>query len=159
MIYLLDINVLIALCDPAHPHAETARRFFSTSLTRHGWSTCPLVENGFLRIFGSRRYPGGPGSPQAARSILAGLIANPGHQFWQDNLSVMSENVFPHLPASDDLTHLYLLGLAVNHGARFATFDAGIDASRIPGGNAAYHVISPPESPAHSQPKPDKAQG
>lgn len=75
MTHLLDINILIALCDPAHPHASAARRFFSTEFTRDGWATCPIIENGFLRIFGGRNYPGGPGSPQAARPILAVLFA------------------------------------------------------------------------------------
>jgi uncharacterized protein len=141
MIHLLDINVLIALCDPAHPHAAAARAFFGASLARHGWATCPLVENGFLRIFGSRKYPGGPGSPQAARHLLAGLLATPGHQFWPDDLSLTAAGVFPNLPASDDLTDIYLLGLAVKHQGRFATFDAGIDATIIPGGSAAYCII------------------
>ncbi len=62
MIHLLDINVLIALCDPVLPHAAAAQMFFGGGLARNGWATCPLVENGFLRIFGSRKYPGGPGS-------------------------------------------------------------------------------------------------
>lgn len=138
MIHLLDINVLIALCDPAHPHAAAARKFFEAGLARQGWATCPLVENGFLRIFGSRRYPGGPGSPKSARFLLAGLLATPVHQFWQDDLTLMAAGVFPTLPASEDLTDLYLLGLAVKHGGRFATFDARIDATIIPGGPAAY---------------------
>ena len=141
MIHLLDINVLIALCDPAHPHAAAARGFFGNSLARHGWATCPLVENGFLRIFGSRKYPGGPGSPQSARFLLAGLLATPGHQFWQDDLTLLAAGVFPNLPSSDDLTDIYLLGLAVKHGGRFATFDARIDASIVPGGPAAYNII------------------
>lgn len=144
MIHLLGINVLIALCDPAHPHAAAARRFFGAGLARHGWATCPLIENGFLRIFGSPRYPGGPGSPQSARVLLAGLLATPGHQFWQDDLTLLAAGVFPHLPASEDLTDIYLLGLAVKHGGRFATFDARIDASVVPGGPAAYGIIPSP---------------
>ena len=138
MIHLLDINVLIALCDPAHPHATAARVFYRSGLAQNGWATCPLVENGFLRIFGSRNYPGGLGSPQAVRSILDGLLATPGHQFWPDDITLMAASAFPNLPASDDLTDLYLLGLAVKRGGCFATFDRRIDASLIPGGPAAY---------------------
>lgn len=137
MIHLLDVNVLIALCDPAHPHATAALRFFSANLARNGWATCPLLENGFLRIFGARKYPGGPGSPQAARPILAGLLAAPGHQFWEDDLTLTAATVFPNLPAAEDLTDIYLLALAVKHSGRFATFDRNIDASLIPGGPAA----------------------
>jgi len=141
MIHLLDINVLIALCDPAHPHAAAARDFFSARLARNGWATCPLIENGFLRIFGSRKYPGGPGTPQAARQILAGILASPGHQFWPDDLSLCDVARFPSLPGSLALTGLYLLALAVKQGGRFATFDGGIDASLLPGGISACHVI------------------
>ncbi len=82
MIHLLDINLLIALCDPAHPHASEAVDFFDEELFRDGWATCPLVENGFLRIFGARTYPGGPGSPKEARPILLRLLAAAVHQFW-----------------------------------------------------------------------------
>lgn len=141
MIHLLDINVLIALCDPAHPHAAPARRFFAAGLAREGWATCPFVENGFLRIFGSRKYPGGPGSPQAARLLLLGLRASPGHVFWPDSLSLLTLPAFPRLPESDELTDLYLLALAVKHEGRFATFDQGLDAALLPGGPAAYHLI------------------
>ncbi len=141
MIHLLDINVLIALCDPAHPHAVAARNFFAADLARNGWATCPLVENGFLRIFGARKYPGGPGSPQVARQILASLLATPGHQFWSDDLSLMAPGVFPNLPASDHLTDLYLLALAVKHRARFATLDRRIDPALVPGGTEAHFRI------------------
>lgn len=146
MIHLLDVNVLIALCDPAHPHHPAARSFFTSGLTRNGWATCPIVENGFLRIFGGRKYPGGPGSPQAARTFLARLIAMGGHQFWPEDLTLTDAQMFPGLTVSEDLTDLYLLGLAVKHGGRFATFDEGIDTSLIPGGAAAYFAIPTPLS-------------
>jgi len=141
MIHLLDVNVLLALCDPAHPHAEAARHFFSANLARNGWATCPLVENGFLRIFGARKYPGGPRSPQAARPVLAGLLAFPGHQLWEDDITLTAASVFPKLPPADDLTDIYLLALAVKHKGRFATFDAGIDATLIPGGPGALLIL------------------
>ena len=116
MIHLLDINVLIALYDPVHPDAAAAETFFAGGLARNGWVTCPLFENGFLRIFGSRKYPGGPGSPQAARHLLAGVLATPGHQFWDDDTTLMTSAMFPNLPTFDQLTDLYLLELAVEHG-------------------------------------------
>jgi toxin-antitoxin system PIN domain toxin len=141
MIHLLDVNVLIALCDPAHPHAAAARQFFSTTVPRQGWATCPLVENGFLRIFGSRKYPGGPGSPQGARYLLAGVMATPGHEFWPDDVSLSMAGDWPQLPDANDLTDFYLLALAVRHGGVFATFDARLDPSLIPGGASAYVVL------------------
>ncbi len=146
MIHLLDVNVLIALCDPAHPHAESAREFFTRDLARNGWATCPIVENGFLRIFGSRSYPGGPGSPQTARLLLAGVLVTPGHQFWADDLSLMEESRFPCLPGSQDLTDIYLLALAVKRGGKLATFDRRVDPSLVPGGAKALLVLDPQAS-------------
>ena len=138
MIHLLDVNVLIALCDPAHPHAEVASRYFAAGPLRDGWATCPLTENGFLRILGSERYPGGPGSPTAARTILASLVASPGHQFWTDSVSLLDPRIFSQLESPAQLTDLYLLGLAVAKSGRFATFDHRIDPRSIPGGPQAY---------------------
>jgi hypothetical protein len=45
------------------------------------------------------------------------------------------------LLTSDQLTDLYLGGLAAKHGGRLATSDAGIDASLITGGPAACIII------------------
>lgn len=141
MIWLLDVNVLIALGDANHPHRAAALRLFERSATVDGWATCPLTENAFLRIVGGAAYPGGPGSPGEARRLLDALCAAPGHAFWPDDLSLADTRIFPTLPASRQLTDLCLLGLAVKRGGRFATFDARIDPTLIPGGPAAYHLI------------------
>jgi toxin-antitoxin system PIN domain toxin len=140
MIFLLDVNVLIALGDANHPHRLAALRFLESSATVEGWATCPLTENAFLRILGGS-YPGGPGSTAEARRLLNSLRAAPGHQFWPDDISLSDTALFPKLSNSQHLTDLYLLGLAVKHGGRFATFDQQIDATLIPGGAAAYHCI------------------
>ena len=141
MIHLLDVNVLIALGDANHPHRSAALRFFETRATVDGWATCPLTENAFTRILGGHSYPGGPGSTGEARRLLEALCAAPGHQFWPDDLSLSDARLFPMLPASQDLTEIYLLALAVKHGGRLATFDRRMDPSLLPGGPAAFQLI------------------
>jgi toxin-antitoxin system PIN domain toxin len=141
MITLLDANVLIALGDAGHQHESAAIRFFENVAVPSGWATCPLTENAFLRILSQPSYPRHVGSPAEARRILDRLLAAPGHQFLPDDLSLMDIRRFPILPPSRHLTDLYLLGLAVKHGGRFATFDAGLDPSLIPGGHAACFII------------------
>jgi len=144
MIQLLDANVLIALGDANHTHRVAALRFFEKSATVEGWATCPLTENAFLRIVGANNYPGSPGSTTEARRLLDALRAAPGHQFWHDDLSLSDSRLFPLLPASRHLTDFYLLALAVKRGGRFATFDASLDPSLVPGGRSAYFLVPTP---------------
>ena len=140
MITLLDANFLIALMVEDHPHHHAALRFFPEAQAT-GWATCAIIENALLRIVGSPAFPGGPGSPQAIRKHFLAYLASPGHQFWTDDLSLCDPTYFPELPAAKHLTDIYLLGLAVKRGGRFATFDAKIDASVLPGGIGAYYMI------------------
>jgi len=43
-VYLLDVNVLLALCDSLHVHHEAAHRWFG-DYGRTAWATCPITEN------------------------------------------------------------------------------------------------------------------
>lgn len=135
--FLLDINVLIALADPDHQHHGKAEAFFLAN-HRAGWATCPITENGFVRILGAASYPKGPGSTESAREILRQLCGFEGHRFWPDDISVRS---LVTLPKSKHLTDQYLLGLAIQRLGRLATLDQRIDAALIPGGAAAYLVL------------------
>lgn len=140
--HLLDVSVLIALCDPLHECHESAVSWFQDTMAV-GWATCPLTENGLVRILGHTAYPGGPGSPAKARLLLQALLRTAGHEFWTDELSIADASVFPTLgrTTSAILTDLYLLSLALHHGGRFATFDRRIDPSIIPGGRDGLVVI------------------
>ena len=60
---LLDVNVLIALLDAEHVHHDAAREWMRENI-RHGWATCPITQNGCLRIHGATRLP-------APHSVLA----------------------------------------------------------------------------------------
>lgn len=135
--YLLDINILIALGDPFHVHAARAHRWFS-SIKGEVWATCPLVQNGFLRILGNASYFKSPGPPQVVNGLLQQICRRPGHQFWPDSLTLCD---YPALPGARHLTDFYLLALAIHHRARLATLDRRIDPTQIPGGETAYCVI------------------
>ncbi|MBP1742910.1 MAG: domain protein family protein, partial [Deltaproteobacteria bacterium] len=63
-IYLLDINLLLALSDPMHIHHPLAHRWFAEK-GQHAWATCPLTENGFIRIASHPNYPNRPGDVTA----------------------------------------------------------------------------------------------
>ena len=134
---LLDINILIALADADHEHHSRAASFFATCGAT-GWATCPLTENGFIRILGRPEYPKGPGSSAKARDLLNQLCAVHGHHFWPDEITLRE---FTTLPLSKHLTDHYLLGLAIHRKGKLATMDQRIDASALVGGKDAYLII------------------
>lgn len=138
--HLLDVNILIALGDPAHAHHQRSRTWF-LSPEREAWATCPLTENGFVRIVGHPGYPGFGGGTTEARTALRALTSAPGHQFWPDDLSVMDSAVFPRIASSKHLTDQYLLALAVHRSGILATLDQRIDAAVVSGGSAACFVL------------------
>ena len=53
---LLDVNVLLALFDSEHAHHARARAWWVQNRDQ-GWASCPLTQNGFIRIMSSPGYP------------------------------------------------------------------------------------------------------
>lgn len=140
--YLLDVNVLIALVDPAHVQHEAAHEWFAR-VGNPSWASCPLTENGLLRIVGHPRYPNTPGTPAAVAEILRGLRAMPGHKFWPDDISLMDTRWVDttRLLSHTQVTDTYLLALACAHQGRLASFDRRLVADAVLGHRDALHVI------------------
>lgn len=141
--YLLDVNVLIALIDPAHIQHDPAHEWFAKE-GRHAWATCPLTENGVLRIVGHPRYPNSPGTPAAVAPLVAGLRALPGHMFWSDNISLLDDKKVDvtRLLSFGQVTDSYLLALARAHKGQLATFDRRLVADAVRDGAQSLHLIS-----------------
>jgi len=140
--YLLDVNVLIALVDPAHVQHEPAHQWFAHT-GRASWASCPITENGLLRILGHPRYPNSPGTPAAVAKILAGLRALPGHVFWPDDISLMDTARIDatRLLSHEQLTDTYLIALAAAHGGQLASFDRRLVHDAVLGGMQALQLI------------------
>ena len=92
MTFLLDVNVLIALIDPTHVAHDAAHRWF-TATGAASWATCPLTENGVIRIVGHPKYPNSTGSPAAVAPVVLGLRSLPGHVFWTDDFSLIDSAI------------------------------------------------------------------
>jgi uncharacterized protein len=140
--FLLDVNVLIALIDPAHVQHDRAHAWFETKGHR-AWATCPLTEMGVLRIVGHPRYPSSPGSPAAVAELLVSLRKLAGHTFWPDDVSLLDGR---HADAtrlldSAHVTDSYLLALAHAHKGQLATFDRRIPTDSVVDGVNVLHVI------------------
>ena len=141
---LLDINVVIALLDPDHIFQERAHQWWSANSGR-GWASCPLTENGVVRIMSM------PGYRQKMRFTpndvivrLREFIDKTDHEFWPDEISLIDEKIFAagRIHSPKQITDLYLLALATKHQGRLVTFDQGISLSAITGAEAENLCIA-----------------
>ncbi|MBI1896923.1 MAG: VapC toxin family PIN domain ribonuclease [Acidobacteria bacterium] len=141
---LLDVNILIALFDTHHIHHTAAYDWFRSNRT-NGWATSPLTLNGCVRILSNPRNPTISATPAEVITALNTLCSDPHHHFWPDDVNLLDPTLFlPHLIASHhSLTDLYLLGLAVRHGGRLATFDRSIRTHAVIGAEPRYIELIP----------------
>lgn len=132
---LLDVNVIIALIDPEHTLQDRAHQWWMLN-RKHGWASCPLTENGAVRIMSNPNYR------QNTKFTPGGMIVSikdfaerTDHEFWSDDISIIDEKIFvPGLIHSPkQITDLYLLALATKHNARLVTFDQNIPLSAVIG--------------------------
>lgn len=141
--FLLDVNVLIALIDPAHIQHDLAHKWFAKS-GKKAWASCPLTENGVLRIVGHSRYPNSLGTPAAVVALMTGFFALRGHEFWPDDVTLFDGGRVhsDRLLNSGQVTDTYLLALAAAHGGQLATFDRNLVTNAVVNGSKAIHLIA-----------------
>ncbi len=137
---LLDVNVLIALLDLEHSLHERAMAWLQRNATQ-GWASCPLTQNGCLRIMSHSSYP--QAQPVAAIARRLAHACNTAlHQFWPDDLSLLDPAVvdYQRVHSSRELTDLYLLALAVKRAGMLVTFDHAISLEAIRGAEP-HHLL------------------
>lgn len=142
MIYLLDVNVLIALLDAGSPFHGAAHDWIG-DLAEEGWATCPITENGVIRILSNRNYVRYPGSAVVISGMIDMIAKRAKRHFWADDVSLADTALFSleRITHHNQITDTYLLGLAASKGGRLATFDRHIDVTTVIGGAEALHVI------------------
>ena len=144
-ISLPDVNVLVALHDPAHMHFESAHRWFARGRSQ-GWATCPLTLNGCVRILSNPNYPRFEASVEDIIDRLRTLCSVPHHHFWSEELSLLDGEVFrpSHIAGPRQITDVYLLALAVLHGGKLVTFDRSIPWKAVVGaGPGSVEILEP----------------
>jgi toxin-antitoxin system PIN domain toxin len=145
---LLDVNVLVALFDPDHVHHDAAHDWFADNHSA-GWATCPLTENGFVRVVANPSYAGAVTRAVDLVNRLRRFCAAREHRFWPDAVSLCDHTLFdPALVGGHrHVTDVYLLGLARKMGGRLVSFDRTIPLKAVRGATAAtLAVISPVDS-------------
>ena len=142
---LLDVNVLVSLFDADHIHHDIAHDWFADHRLR-GWATCPITENGLIRVLANPQY-GSPvvGAP-AIIERLRTFCASGHHEFWADEVSLADAALFnpAFVRGHRQLTDVYLLGLAAKKGGRLATFDRSIPLAAVrSAGPGTIEIIGP----------------
>ena len=142
MTFLLDVNVLIALLDDEHVAHHRVLPWFEDEGMK-GWATCPITQNGVIRILGHPTYPGGHGDCRMIAALLSELCKPDQHIFWSDDLDLLNSDIvqIDRLPSSKHLTDTYLLALACSRSAPLATLDRKLSTAAVTGGSSALHVI------------------
>ena len=136
---LLDVNVWVALFDDAHQFSARANAFIDTPGVQI--ATCPLVENGVIRVLSLPSYGRKGGLPiQRVREQLRSACAELDHEFWPDDISLRDEALvdFNRVQGHNQITDLYLLALAVHRGGCRASFDQAIALSSVPSAQARH---------------------
>ena len=138
---LLDVNLLIALLQPDHVHHATAHRWWRKNRSA-GWASCPLTQNGFVRIVSQPRYSN-PMSTAAALALFAEQTIETDHAFWPDDVSLLDSDRFDlgRVVGPRQLTDIYLLALALKHGGRLATFDRAIPVAAVRGAEPQHVAL------------------
>jgi uncharacterized protein len=127
MVSLLDVNVLIALAWPNHVHHEAAVKWFK-STQRAGWATSPSTQSGFVRVSSNPKIVPLARPVPEALSLLRRLTALEGHHFWVDDIQICRSPLVheERLASHRQISDAHLLGLALRHKGRLATFDRGL---------------------------------
>ena len=131
---LLDISVILALLDVDHVFHRSAHAWWKTE-RKKGWASCPLTENGVVRIMTQPSYAE-PDRYSATDviSLLNGFANDTDHLFWADDISLLDESRFEskRILGPKQLTDIYLLGLAASNGGRLVTFDRRVTPAAVP---------------------------
>jgi toxin-antitoxin system PIN domain toxin len=135
---LLDVNILLALFHEGHVHHDVAHDWF-VDHAGSGWASCPMTENGLIRILGSparvkEHLPLGE-----VTDLLKTFCEHTAHQFWPDDISIRDTDRFniEAIRGHQQVTDVFLLGLAVKHDGKFVTLDQRVPLAAVKGATRA----------------------
>lgn len=130
---LLDVNMLIAFFDKEHQHRSLVKNWLGNWLKAgNKWATCPITQNGCLRILSLPNYKNGF-KPIEIKHHLSNAVASDNHVFIPDNISLLQDELinWQHIQGAKQLTDAYLLALAKHNQTVFVSLDGRIDINTV----------------------------
>jgi len=125
--FLLDANVLIALCWSNHAHHSVALGWFKGHAAQ-GWATCAFTQSAFVRVI---LQPAFSNSAMQAAEVIELLALNTAHakHHYLDvdfDMRALQTACTGGLLGHRQITDAWLLATAIRHKTKLVTFDAGI---------------------------------
>lgn len=141
-LYLLDVNLLVAMTLRDHVQHRIARQWFDT-LQPASWATCSYTEMGFARICLNGDVTGRTIIWSSILAMLTKFRTLPGHRLIQDNLDLLSSPVVTRAPVFGhrQVSDLYLAALAARNSAVLATLDRGVVEGLHPEDRSFVHLV------------------
>ncbi len=128
--FLLDVNMLVALAWDDHTQHDQAHEWFSGQ-AQSGFATCHVTQSGFVRVSLQISGVSCQITTQDAIGMLNSFTSQQSHSFWNDGPVETSSALWPTVTGHKHVTDLNLFLIARRNGGRLVTFDASIK-SRLP---------------------------
>jgi toxin-antitoxin system PIN domain toxin len=132
--YLLDVNVLVAILDPQHVSHSVCLRWFLRNSAK-GWATCPLTENGLVRVLIQPAVGLGRFRASDVLDLIADFRRHKHHVWLLDDVSLCDEDrrFTDRISRPDHVSDAYLLSLCRRSGLKLATQDHKLEPALAPG--------------------------
>jgi toxin-antitoxin system PIN domain toxin len=146
-VFLLDVNVLLALAWSNHEQHEAAHAWCARQ-RRLRWASCPTTQSAFVRISMQPAVVKRNLSGADALELLVQNLKRPGHQFWAEDRPIddVLKEFRARLVGHQQVTDACLLSLAIRHKAKLATFDHGVLALLASNAPEIQHIMIIPAS-------------
>ena len=135
---LLDVNALLALFD------KSTLIKVRTWWTEHGGRLGYLCDNTkWLRQDHVAAALHQPGVDDGCLELLAMGLEAADHEFWPDDISITDDSSVRPRPilGPNQITDVYLLGLAVKNGGQLVTLDRGLPLKAVRGAEGRHLVV------------------
>jgi len=129
-VYLLDVNILIALAWDNHEHHARAHAWFG-KLTGASFATCNVTQSGFVRLSMNPNVVHSQITIAVAFAKLESFTKHPNHKFCEDGPLLPYSPAWQRVTGYKQVTDTNLRLTAQSHGRKLVTLDEGIQ-SRLP---------------------------
>jgi toxin-antitoxin system PIN domain toxin len=140
-VYLLDVNVLIALAWDDHEHHARAHAWFG-SLSNESFATCNVTQIGFVRLSINPRVVNCQMGIADIFEMLKSFTGHPNHSFCEDGALQPELSAWQEVRSYKQITDTNLFLISRRHNRKFVTFDDGIK-SRLQADEKTWVVIVP----------------